>query len=114
MAFGLLAPPVIAPILRKAILVSVITAAYILAVTVTDIAAVSYWMLFATFTTLTNIWFGIDKAIAFKAIVTIISGRIQRARRCDRCIYDHRYRDRPLGSRGARNLENYRIGSGVP
>jgi phospholipid/cholesterol/gamma-HCH transport system permease protein len=63
----------IAPMLCTVILVSGITAAFILAVIVTDIAPGSYWMSFGTFTKLPDIWFAMGKTIVFAAIVAIIS-----------------------------------------
>jgi phospholipid/cholesterol/gamma-HCH transport system permease protein len=63
----------IAPMLCTVILVSGITAAFILAVIVTDIAPGSYWMSFGTFTKMPDIWFAMGKTIVFAAIVAIIS-----------------------------------------
>jgi phospholipid/cholesterol/gamma-HCH transport system permease protein len=63
----------IAPILCSVILASGITAAFILALTVTDIAPGSYWMSFGTFAKVVDIWFAMGKTIVFGAIVAIIS-----------------------------------------
>lgn len=63
----------IAPILCVVILVSGITAAYVLAVVVTDIAPGSYWQSFGTFTKVVDIWFAMGKTVVFAAIVAIIS-----------------------------------------
>jgi phospholipid/cholesterol/gamma-HCH transport system permease protein len=68
-----LALMLIAPILCVVILASGITAAFILAVTVTDIAPGSYWMSFGTFTKVVDIWFAMGKTVVFGAIVAIIS-----------------------------------------
>ncbi|BCO70370.1 MULTISPECIES: ABC transporter permease [Mycobacterium avium complex (MAC)] len=64
---------VIAPILCTVILVSGTTAAYVLAVIVTDVAPGSYWMSFGTFTKVVDIWFAMGKTFVFAAIVAIIS-----------------------------------------
>jgi phospholipid/cholesterol/gamma-HCH transport system permease protein len=63
----------IAPILITVILVSGMAAAFILALTVTDIAPGSYWMSFGTFAKMPDIWFAVGKTIVFGAIVGIIS-----------------------------------------
>jgi phospholipid/cholesterol/gamma-HCH transport system permease protein len=63
----------IAPILCTVILVSGTTAAYVLAVVVTDVAPGSYWMSFGTFTKVVDIWFAMGKTIVFAAIVAIVS-----------------------------------------
>jgi len=63
----------LAPILCTVILVTGITAAFILAVIVTDISPGSYWMSFGTFTKTVDIWFAIGKTVVFAAIVAIIS-----------------------------------------
>jgi phospholipid/cholesterol/gamma-HCH transport system permease protein len=63
----------IAPILCTFILASGIAAAFIFAVTVSDVTPGSFWMSFGTFAKMTDIWFGIGKSIVFAAIVAIVS-----------------------------------------
>ena len=63
----------LAPILCTVILVAGITAAFILAVIVTDISPGSYWMSFGTFTKPVDIWFAMGKTFVFAGIVAIIS-----------------------------------------
>ena len=68
-----LALVLLAPILCIVILVTGITAAFILAVIVTDISTGSYWMSFGTFTKTVDIWFAMGKTFVFAGIVAIIS-----------------------------------------
>jgi phospholipid/cholesterol/gamma-HCH transport system permease protein len=63
----------IAPILITIIIVSGTTAAYILALTVTNIAPGSYWMSFGTFAKMPDLWFAVGKTVVFAAIVAIVS-----------------------------------------
>jgi phospholipid/cholesterol/gamma-HCH transport system permease protein len=63
----------IAPMLCTLILVSGTTAAFILAVNVSDVTPGSFWMSFGTFAKITDIWFAIGKTIVFAAIVAIVS-----------------------------------------
>ena len=63
----------IAPILCIVIVVSGTTAAFILALTVTNIASGSYWMSFGTFAKVVDIWFAIGKTLVFATIVAIVS-----------------------------------------
>jgi phospholipid/cholesterol/gamma-HCH transport system permease protein len=63
----------IAPILCILILVSGTTAAFVLAVTVSDVTPGSFWMSFGTFAKMTDIWFAIGKTVIFGAIVAIVS-----------------------------------------
>jgi phospholipid/cholesterol/gamma-HCH transport system permease protein len=63
----------IAPILITIIIVSGTTAAFLLALTVTNIAPGSYWMSFGTFAKLPDLWFAIGKTVVFAAIVAIVS-----------------------------------------
>jgi phospholipid/cholesterol/gamma-HCH transport system permease protein len=63
----------VAPILITVIIVSGTTAAFILALTVTNIASGSYWMSFGTFAKLPDLWFAIGKPVVFAAIVAIVS-----------------------------------------
>jgi len=63
----------IAPILCTVIVVSGTMAAFILALTVTNIAPGSYWMSFGTFAKVVDIWFAMGKTIVFAAIVAIVS-----------------------------------------
>jgi phospholipid/cholesterol/gamma-HCH transport system permease protein len=63
----------IAPILITVIIVSGTSAAYILALTVTNIAPGSYWMSFGTFAKMPDLWFAVGKTFVFAAIVAIVS-----------------------------------------
>lgn len=63
----------IAPILIAVIIVSGTAAAFILALTVTNIASGSYWMSFGTFAKLPDMWFAMGKTVVFAAIVAIVS-----------------------------------------
>ena len=63
----------IAPILCIVIIVSGTTAAYILALTVTNIASGSYWMSFGTFAKVVDIWFAMGKTVVFATIVAVVS-----------------------------------------
>lgn len=68
-----LAMLLISPILCTVIVVSGTTAAFILALTVTDIAPGSYWASFGTFTKTVDLWFAMGKTVVFAAIVAVIS-----------------------------------------
>jgi phospholipid/cholesterol/gamma-HCH transport system permease protein len=63
----------ISPILCTVILVSGTTAAYTLAVTISDVTPGSFWNSFGLFANITDIWFAIGKTLVFAAIVAIIS-----------------------------------------
>jgi phospholipid/cholesterol/gamma-HCH transport system permease protein len=63
----------IAPILCTIILVSGTTAAYTLAVTISDVTPGSFWASFGLFANVTDLWFAMAKTIVFAAIVAIIS-----------------------------------------
>lgn len=63
----------ISPILCAVIIASGTAAAFILAVTVSDLAAGSFWMSFGTFTKPVDVWFAIGKIMVFAAIVSIVS-----------------------------------------
>lgn len=63
----------ISPILCTVIIAAGTTAAFILAMTVTNIAPGSYWMSFGTFAKIPDMWFAIGKAVVFAAIVAIVS-----------------------------------------
>nr|WP_245845492.1 ABC transporter permease [Mycobacterium arosiense] len=63
----------ISPILCTVIVVSGTTAAFILALTVTDIAPGSYWASFGTFTKTVDLWFAMGKTVVFAALVAVIS-----------------------------------------
>jgi phospholipid/cholesterol/gamma-HCH transport system permease protein len=63
----------VAPILCTVIVVSGTTAAFILALIVTNIAPGSYWMSFGTFAKMVDIWFAMGKALVFATIVAIVS-----------------------------------------
>ena len=84
----------VAPILCTVIIVSGTTAAFILAVTVTDIAPGSYWMSFGTFTKLPDMWFAMGKTdgVCSDCGDSIIvsrnggKGRSERCRRRRKCI----------------------------
>jgi phospholipid/cholesterol/gamma-HCH transport system permease protein len=64
---------VIAPILCTIIVASGTGAAFILAVSVSDMATGSFWQSFGTFAKLVDVWFAIGKTMTFAAIVAIIS-----------------------------------------
>jgi phospholipid/cholesterol/gamma-HCH transport system permease protein len=55
------------------IVVSGTTAAFVLALTVTNISSGSYWMSFGTFAKTVDIWFAMGKTLVFAAIVAIVS-----------------------------------------
>lgn len=63
----------LAPILCTVILVSGTTAAYTLAVTVSDVTPGSFWDTFGLFANVTDVWFAIGKTIIFAGIVVIVS-----------------------------------------
>lgn len=63
----------IAPILATVILISGTTAAFVLAVTVSDVTPGSFWDSFGLFANITDVWFTMAKTIVFAAIVAIIS-----------------------------------------
>ncbi|ORA11303.1 ABC transporter permease [Mycobacterium arosiense ATCC BAA-1401 = DSM 45069] len=68
-----LALVLISPALCTVIIAAGTTAAFILAMTVTNIAPGSYWMSFGTFAKVPDMWFAIGKAFVFAAIVAIVS-----------------------------------------
>jgi phospholipid/cholesterol/gamma-HCH transport system permease protein len=68
-----LALTAIAPMLCTLIIASGTGAAFILSVTVNDVAPGSFWMSFGTFAKMTDLWFAIAKSIVFAAIVAIVS-----------------------------------------
>jgi phospholipid/cholesterol/gamma-HCH transport system permease protein len=63
----------VAPILIAAILATGTAAAFILAMTVTDIAPGSYWQSFGTFAKLPDLYFTMAKTFVFGGIVAIVS-----------------------------------------
>lgn len=63
----------IAPILCAVIIASGTGAAFILSVTVNEVAPGSFWMSFGTFAKMNAVWFAIAKTLVFAAIVAIIS-----------------------------------------
>ncbi|WP_448405946.1 ABC transporter permease [Mycolicibacterium sp. XJ647] len=63
----------IAPILCLIIIASGAGAAFLLSVTVNDVATGSFWNSFGTFAKMTDVWFAIAKSMIFAAIVAIIS-----------------------------------------
>ena len=63
----------LAPILCIFIVVAGTAAAYILAVSASDMTPGSFWQSFGTFAKLVDVWFAIGKSIVFAAIVAIVS-----------------------------------------
>lgn len=63
----------IAPILITIIIATGTTAAFILALKVTNIASGSYWQSFGTFAKVPDLWFAMGKTFVFAAIVAIVS-----------------------------------------
>lgn len=63
----------IAPILCLIIIASGTGAAFLLSVTVNEVATGSFWNSFGTFAKMTDVWFAIAKSVIFAAIVAIIS-----------------------------------------
>ncbi len=63
----------LAPILCILIVASGTGAAFILAVSVSDMAPGSFWQSFGSFAQVADIWFAIGKAVTFAAIVAIVS-----------------------------------------
>lgn len=63
----------IAPALCILIIASGTGAAFVLAVSVSDMAAGSFWQSFGTFAKMVDVWFAVGKAMIFAAIVAIIS-----------------------------------------
>jgi phospholipid/cholesterol/gamma-HCH transport system permease protein len=65
----------IAPILCVVIIASGTGAAFLLSVTVNDVAPGSFWSSFGTFANITDVWFAVAKSVVFAAIVAIISSQ---------------------------------------
>lgn len=63
----------ISPILCLLIIGAGTTAAFILSITINDVATGSFWMSFGTFAKMTDVWFAIAKTVVFGAIVAIVS-----------------------------------------
>lgn len=63
----------IAPVLCLIIIAAGTGAAFLLSVTVNDVATGSFWNSFGTFAKMTDVWFAIGKSVIFAAIVAIIS-----------------------------------------
>ncbi|MGF2946016.1 MlaE family ABC transporter permease [Mycobacterium sp. Lab-001] len=63
----------LAPVLCVYIVVAGTGAAYILAVSASDLTPGSFWQSFGTFAKVVDIWFAIGKTIVFAAIVAIVS-----------------------------------------
>ncbi|WP_407664902.1 MlaE family ABC transporter permease [Mycolicibacterium moriokaense] len=63
----------IAPVLCVIIIASAVAAAFILAVTVSDVTSGSFWMTFGAFAKTVDAWFAIGKTVIFGAIVAVIS-----------------------------------------
>lgn len=64
---------VLAPILTSVIIASAVGAAFVLAVTVSEVTNGSFWASFGAFAKMVDVWFAIIKAIVFAAIVGIVS-----------------------------------------
>ncbi len=65
----------IAPMLCILIVVAGTGAAFILAVSVSEMASGSFWQSFGTFAKVADVWFAIGKTIVFAAIVAIVSSQ---------------------------------------
>jgi phospholipid/cholesterol/gamma-HCH transport system permease protein len=63
----------LAPMLCAVIIASAVAAAFVLAVTVSDVTSGSFWASFGAFAKMVDVWFAIVKAIVFAAIVGIVS-----------------------------------------
>lgn len=63
----------LAPVLCIFIVTAGTGAAFILAISVSDISTGSFWQSFGTFAKVVDVWFAIGKTIVFAAIVAIIS-----------------------------------------
>jgi phospholipid/cholesterol/gamma-HCH transport system permease protein len=63
----------LAPILTAVIIASAVGAAFVLAVTVSEVTSGSFWASFGAFAKMVDVWFAIVKAIVFAAIVGIVS-----------------------------------------
>lgn len=63
----------IAPILCAIIIAAGTGAAFILSVTVNDVAPGSFWASFGTFAKMTDVWFAVGKSVVFAATVAVIS-----------------------------------------
>lgn len=63
----------IAPILCVVIIASGTGAAFLLSVTVNEVAPGSFWSSFGTFANMTDVWFAVAKSVVFAAIVAVIS-----------------------------------------
>lgn len=63
----------IAPILCVIIIAAGTAAAFVLSITVNEVASGSFWMSFGTFAKMTDVWFAIAKSVVFAAIVAIVS-----------------------------------------
>jgi phospholipid/cholesterol/gamma-HCH transport system permease protein len=68
-----LALVLLAPILCIVIIVTGTAAAYIMAVSVSDLTPGSFWQSFGTFAKVVDVWFAIGKTVVFAAIVAIVS-----------------------------------------
>ena len=55
------------------IIVAGTAAAFLMAVSVTEVAPGSFWMSFGTFAKMVDVWFAIGKSVVFAAIVAIVS-----------------------------------------
>lgn len=70
-----LALVLIAPILCTIVIAMGVGAAFIIAVTVSDVTPGSFWTSFGSFTKMVDVWFTIGKGIIFAAIVAVISSQ---------------------------------------
>ena len=68
-----LALVLISPILCILIVVAGTGAAFILAVSVSEMASGSFWQSFGTFAKVADVWFAVGKTVVFAAIVAIVS-----------------------------------------
>jgi phospholipid/cholesterol/gamma-HCH transport system permease protein len=64
---------ILAPVLCVIIIATSVAASFLLSVTVSDVATGTFWLSFGAFAKMSDIWFAIVKAIAFAAIVGIVS-----------------------------------------
>lgn len=63
----------VAPILCAVIISTAVAAAFLLAVTISDVTSGSFWASFGAFAKMVDVWFAIGKAIVFGTIVGIVA-----------------------------------------
>lgn len=63
----------VAPILCAVIIATAVAAAFLLAVTISDVTSGSFWASFGAFAKMVDVWFAIGKAIVFGTIVGIVA-----------------------------------------